>query len=64
MVKIRQTKTFAFDNQGEFLLARANKDWAIRSTRRIGVKAFFFTEQEVKKGKHLRFFRTLKKHSC
>ena len=61
---MKQTKTFAFDTQGEFLLARPSKDWAIRSTRRLGVTAFFFSEQEVKKGKHLKFFKTLKKHQA
>jgi hypothetical protein len=60
---MKQTKTFAFNTQGEFLLARTSRDWAIRSTIRLGVQAFFFTEQEVKKGKHLGFFKTLKKHS-
>ncbi len=61
---MKQTKTFAFDPQGEFLLARPNKDWAIRSTRRIGATAFFFTEQEVKDEKHLKFFKTLKKRQA
>jgi hypothetical protein len=61
---MKQTKTFAFDPQGEFLLARPSKDWAIRSVRRIGKTAFFFTEQEVKKDKHLRFFKNLKKHQA
>lgn len=61
---MKHTKTFAFDTQGEFLLARPNKDWAVRSTRRIGATAFFFTEQEVKDKKHLKFFKKLKKHQA
>lgn len=58
---MKQTKTFAFNFQGEFLLARPNKDWAVRSVNRLGVKGFFFTEEDVKKNRHKRFFNNLKK---
>jgi hypothetical protein len=60
---MRNTKTFAFDTDGNFLLARPSKEWAIKSINRKGVQAFLFSEQEVKNDKHLKFFKTLKKHS-
>ncbi len=59
---MKTQKTFAFDLQGQFLLARISKDWAIRSVNRLGLKALYFTEDEVKKGKHTKLFKELKKH--
>lgn len=53
-------KTYVFNSNGEFLRARPTKLEAVMSTKESN--CFFFPQADVKKGKHTKFFKKLKKY--
>ena len=57
---ILKEKTYVFDGDGEFLRTRPTKAKAIMSTPEIG--CFFFSKEDVQKGRHKRLFNKIKKH--
>jgi hypothetical protein len=58
---MKNQKTYVFNSKGDFLRARPTKMEAILSTKEKG--CFFFSQDDVKKGRHTKSFKKLKKYS-
>lgn len=57
---ILKEKTYVFDSDGNFLRARPTRAKAIAGT--IEPNCFFFSKEDVKKGRHTRLFNKIKKY--
>ena len=57
----KEVKTFVFDMDGNYLLARNNREWAVKSAVKVSNNFALFTYGEVKRDKHKKFFKELKK---
>jgi hypothetical protein len=57
---INKQKTYVFDSEGNFLRARPTRIKAILGTNESN--CFFFSKEDIKKGRHTKLFNKIKKY--